>query len=70
MSLGYSIFSIEHWPEDAQAHFLKHLSKGTLVCNKMPADTFDQRHERMSRHLRFYMRCKVHISRMHPGLSL
>lgn len=69
MCVGYSVFSIEKWPEEARRHFHKHLAKGTLICSRMPRDTLDQRYERAKRHIQFYLRCKVHVMRMHPYLS-
>lgn len=68
MSLGYSAFSIERWPEKARIHFFKHYGQGILACSRMPTDTFEQRVERAKAAIRLYFRCKVHVERMHPEL--
>lgn len=70
MNIGYSVFSLEHWPPEDRIHFFKHYNKGMLIIDKMPTDTLDQRMERAKRAIRFYTRCKVHVQRMHPGLRL
>lgn len=62
------VFSIEKWSPEAHAHFFKHYRKGMLIIGKMPTDTFDQRVARAKRANHFYMRCKIHVQRMHPDL--